>query len=456
MEGETCLAELYPYQLEDLEFLSKWGRSANFSEPGVGKTPVGVRLIHRLKGLPCLIVCPNVVRYHWEDEIRKFWIGTPPQIVQYKGTPSVRKSIEQPEILIVNYELFRQDFEDYFSKFEYKMTLFDEAHRLKNRNARVTKCAYKLKTEYIHLITGTPITNQFDDMWSYLKLLFPKQFPSYWKFVYRYGNVINNGFGKEIVGVKQSRLPELKRIVQQFSVRRTKQEVLPDLPEKTYQTIYVELTPTQRKVYDEMKRYMYAQLEQQEVEVPNIVSQLMRLRQISLSPKLAGFDSNESAKLPALLEIIQERILAGKQTVVMSEFKQWIDLVEQTLSKHNITSVRITGAETYEQQRQNQQIFQNGRAQVALCTIKAAGVGIDLTAADMVIFTDISWNDTDNKQAEDRIHRATQKSNAQIVRLFAKDTLDHVILDRTILKALTAGKVLSSEHFREVKSLLSV
>ena len=345
------MLELYPYQQQDLNFLSQWGRSANFSEPGVGKTPVGVRLIHKLEGIPCLVICPNAVRYHWEDEIRRFWIGKPPKIVQYQGKPSKRKAIEQPEILIVNYELFRQDFDDYFSKFEYKMTLFDEAHRLKNRNAKVTKCAYKLKTEYIHLITGTPITNQFDDIWSYLRLLFPDQFSSYWRFIYRYGNVVNNGFGKEIVGVKQSRLPELTSIIQQFSIRHTKKEVLPELPDKTYQTIYVDLTPKQRKAYDEMKQYMYAELDQEEVEVPNIVSQLMRLRQITLTPQLAGFENNESAKLPALLEIIQERVLASKQTVVMSEFKQWIDIVEEALNRNNIKSVRITGAENHEDRK---------------------------------------------------------------------------------------------------------
>nr|WP_276309912.1 DEAD/DEAH box helicase [Pueribacillus theae] len=445
---------LYPYQQQDLDFFSGWGRSANFSEPGVGKTPVGVRLIHRLEGIPCLIVCPNVVRYHWEDEIKRFWKGEPPNIVQYQGSANERREISQPDVLIVNYELFRLDFEHYFSKFEYKMTLFDEAHRLKNRKAKVTKCAYKLKTKYIHLITGTPITNQFDDIWSYLRLLFPEQFGSYWKFINRYGNLANNGFGTEIIGVRQDRLPQLTKTIQQFSIRRRKKDVLPDLPDKTYQTIYVDLTPKQRKAYEEMKKFMVASLGKEEIEVPNIVSQLMRLRQITLTPKLAGFESDESSKLPALLELLQERKLAGKKTVVMSEFKQWIDILENKLNTHNISTVRITGAEDHFEQRRSQQTFQNGKADVALCTIRAAGLGIDLTASDMIIFTDIAWNDTDNKQAEDRIHRATQKGNAQIVRLFAKDTLDHVILNRTILKAITAGQILS-EDIQHLEQLLS-
>jgi len=437
--------ELFPYQQEDLKFFSGWGRSANFSEPGVGKTPVGVRLIEELEGLPCLIVCPNAVRYHWEEEIGKFWTGTTPNIIQYQGTPTKRLQIKQPDILIVNYELFRQDFDEYFGKFKYKMTVFDEAHKLKNRKAQVTKCSYKLKTEYIHLITGTPIIAEFDDMWSYLRLLFPKQFGSYWRFVNRYGIIRNNGWGNEITGIRRDRLPELTSKIQQFSVRRKKRDILPDLPEKTYTTIHVDLTTQQRKAYDEMKEYMISELEQEVVEVPNIISMLMRLRQIALMPKLAGFSNESSAKLPVLLELIETRKLAGKQTVVMSEFKQWIDIVEKALSKQKIKTARITGGESHVEQRESQQKFQNGEADVVLCTIKAAGLGVDLTASDMIIFTDISWNDTDNKQAEDRIHRATQKGNAQIVRIFAKDTLDYKILDRAMLKADTARKVLAEE-----------
>lgn len=448
-------AQLYPYQQEDLDFFSGWGRSANFSEPGVGKTPVAVRLINSLDGLPCLIICPNVVRYHWEDEIKKFWPAQPPSIIQYQGDADERKNLPDADVLICNYALFRIDFEDFFYKKRFKMTVVDEAHHLKNRQAQVTKCAYKLNTEYLHLMTGTPITKQFDDMWSYLRLLFPDQFSSYWRFVHRFGIVQHNGFGKEIIGVRPDRLHQLTNIIKQFSVRRTKKEVLPHLPDKTYQTIHVDLTPSQRKVYDELKELMYATLEEDFVEVPNVIAQLMRLRQIALTPQLAGFENADSAKLSALKELIADRKLAGKQTVIMTEFRQWADILENALEKQNVSVVRITGAENHEQQHRSQQIFQTGKADVALCTIKAAGLGVDLTAADMVIFTDLAWNDTDNTQAEDRIHRASQMKNVQVVKLLAKDTIDHVILDRALMKALTAQKVLGDENREKIKSLLT-
>lgn len=448
---------LYPYQNDDLNFLSQWGRSGNFSEMGIGKTPTAVQLIARLEGMPCLIVCPAAVKFHWESEIRRFWPNeNVPKISQYH---LLRKSKKFPhielenDILIVNYEMFRQDFTKYFANQQFKMTVFDEAHRLKNRKTQVTKCAYKLKTEYIHLITGTPITNQFDDVWSYLHLLFPDQEKSYWRFINKYGIVQNNGFGREIVGMNPKNSHKLVQTIQQFSVRRKKKEVLPDLPDKVYETIEVELKPSQRKAYNELQKYMITELENEVVQVPNIISLMTKLRQIALSTELIGGKA-QSAKKDALVEILKDRILAGKKTVVMSEFRKWIDVLERDLNAKGINTVRITGAENDKQRQESIQSFQHGDAPVILCTIKAAGVGIDLTAADMLIFTDISWTDVDNRQAEDRIHRATQTKGVQIVKLFAKDTMDSTILDSTLLKALTAKQVLG-EAKEQIKTLLS-
>lgn len=448
------MTELFPYQQQDLEFFSGWGRSANFSEPGVGKTPVAVKLIQRLEGLPCLIVCPAAVRYHWEKEIQRFWDGPLPVVRQYQGERAERLAMSDADILIVNYELFRKDFDDYFKPRRFQMTVFDEAHRIKNRQAKVTKCAYRLNTEYIHLITGTPITNQFDDVWSYLHLLFPSQFKNYWQFVYRFGIVTDNGFGKEIQGLHPERGKELGRILQQFSIRHTKKEVLPQLPDKIYQTIYVDLTPEQRRIYDELSTFMAADLENDVVEVPNIIAQLTKLRQVTLSTGLIGDNPSKSAKKLALWEILEDRILAKKKTVVMSEFRAWIDELEKDLKAKGVNVVRLTGAENDRKKREAKEAFQEGDADVILCTIKAAGTGIDLTAADMLIFTDISWTDVDNRQAEDRIHRASQTKKVQIVRLFAKDTIDGIILDRTLLKALTAQKILGDMEKQQLKALL--
>lgn len=449
---------LYQYQEEDLRFLSEWGRSANFSEPGVGKTPVAVRLVQELDGLPCIIVVPNVARYHWEEAIKRFWVGTPPRVVQYQGDRQRRQSIRMDDfdILIVGYELFRKDFNEYFAAQRYKMAVFDEAHRLKNPKAQVSKCAYKLKAEYKHVVTGTPIVNSFADVFSYLHLLFPDQFKSYWRFIHEYGIIVHNGFGMEVVGIKPDKQAKLSRILRQFSVRRTKREVLPFLPDKTYSRMYVDMLPKQRQLYDELRNYMIAELGQEIVEAPNILTQMLRLRQIALSPRLVGLNCDESAKLQALLEyLLEERIPAKKQTVIMTEFLQWARLLERELSKKGVRVVSITGDRTSHQKYQAQQAFQEGDADVAVCTIKAAGVSIDLTAADTVIFTDLSWTDVDNKQAEDRVHRASQTKKVQIIHLFAKDSIDDVIFDRTLLKALTSRRILDNDEKEKLKVLIS-
>lgn len=448
--------ELYDYQKEDLAFLSQWGRSANFSKPGVGKTPVAVRLIQEINGLPCLIVCPNNARYYWEDTIQSFWQGEPPSVKQYEGSPAKRRNIENYDILITTYDTFRIDFKHYFQKRTFQMAIFDEAHRLKNRKAQVTKCAYKLNAKFIHLITGTPVVKEFDDLFSYLHLLFPEQFKSYWAFVNEFGEFHFNGFGHQLVGLKPHKLPKLKNIIRQFSVRRTKEEVLPHLPPKTYKDLWLPLSKNQQKIYDEFKTFMMAELNNEVVEAQNVATQLLRLRQIALTPSLVGLPNEESSKLDALIELLMdERIPAGKQTVIMTEFRQWVDFIEPRLKEKGITVIRITGQETAKEKRANQQAFQEGKAQVALCTIKAAGTSIDLSAADMVIFTDLSWSDVDNTQAEDRVHRASQTKQVQVVRLFAKDTVDHVVLDRTLYKALTAKKILDESTKKVLYDLLT-
>lgn len=450
---------LYEYQQEALDFLRNWGRSMNTSEMGCGKTPVGVRLIEHFSQFPTLIVCPAVVKTNWENEINKFYQGSPPQIVHYhlfRKSKKFSHSELENDILIVNYELFRQDFQKYFEHKTFGLTIFDEAHRLKNRKAKVTKCAYKLKSEYIHLITGTPVTKEFDDVWSYLHLLFPDQFKNYWRFINKYGIIQSNGFGKEIVGLKPGKDKQLAKIIQQFSIRHTKKEVLPQLPDKQYQTIEVDLKPEQRRIYDDLQKYMMAELENDIVEVPNIISLTTKLRQIALSTELVSPDGKaQSSKKEALVELLQDRILAGKKTVIMTEFRKWVDVLEKTFNQKRIRNVRITGAENDKQRQESMQSFQHGDVPVILCTIKAAGLGIDLTAADMLIFTDISWTDTDNKQAEDRIHRASQTKGVQIVKLFGKNTMDHVMFDRTLLKALTAKQVLGEADKAALRGLLS-
>jgi len=336
------------------------------------------------------------------------------------------------------------------------MAIFDEAHRIKNRKAQVSKCAYKLKAKYIHIITGTPIVKEFDDMYSYLHLLFPDQFRSYWKFVNEFGQFHFNGFGHKLAGINPEKLQKLKYIIQQFFVRRSKAEVLPQLPPKTYKTITVPLAKEQQKMYDELKTFMLAELDNEVVEAKNVATQLLRLRQIALTPALVGLPSEDSSKLDALIEILMdERLPAGKQTVIMSEFRQWIDFVEARLKEKGIETVRITGKESAAEKRANQLLFQKGQVPVALCTIKAAGTSLDLSAADMVIFTDLSWSDVDNTQAEDRVHRASQTKQVEVVRLFAKDTVDHVVLDRTLYKALTAKRILDNDTRSALKDLLS-
>lgn len=448
--------ELFPFQQEDVEFLKQWGRSANWSEMGSGKTAVAVRLILEIpQTFPCLIVCPSSVKFHWKDEIRKFWVGIPPTVKEYAGSRKKRQNIQDYDILVVNYELFRQDFKDYFQSKFFQFTIFDEAHRLKNPKAKVTQCAFKLQTKYIHLMTGTPITNQFDDVFSYLKLLFPSQFKNYYRFINRYGIFQYTPWGRDLVGLNPEKAPELAKILRQFSVRHKKEDIFPQLPKKTYKNLLIPLKPYQRKLYEELKKYMITELENQEVvEVSSVIAQLMRLRQLTLAPALLGESKDVSAKKDVLFDLLSDRQSAKKQTVVMTAFRSFVDYLFPRLQKQGYKVGRITGSDDTEQRVTYIRQFQNKQLDVLLCTIQAAGIGIDLSAADMLIFTDLDWSHANNQQAEDRIHRASQKNAVQIVRILAENTIDQMMLRQTLQKALFAKRAFQDQDLQQLIKIL--
>ena len=346
----------------------------------------------------------------------------------------------------------------------------DEIHNIKNRKAQQTQIFKRLRTTYKTGLSGTWADNRPDDAWSVLNWLWPKRFTSYWGFFNYHvlqkkhtqgtcdavgcDNYHRRAF-TEIVGVHDAEL--IHRTMSNAYVRRTKDQVWEDMPEKTYEDREVDLDPKQRRTYDTMAKDMLAWVGQHEDEplpAPNVISQLVRLQQFAVAYGKMEIKYKEgqpyrylvldepSSKLDAVVDIIGA---TSAQIVVFGQSKQAINLLATRLQSAHISVGTLTGDVPQKDRDHLIDEFQAGRIRVFLSTIKAGGVGITLTAASVCIFLDRAWSPTANKQAEDRLHRLGQKNAVLIIILVARNTIDrkrndHIEMKWTWLRQVLEGK----------------
>jgi SNF2 family DNA or RNA helicase len=311
----------------------------------------------------------------------------------------------------------------------------DEAHRAKNRKAQLAIALKAIKTRFKTALTGTPADDKPPDIWSILNWLWPAYYRSYWTFVKHYcifettDNYGNSPVYRKFVGVQN--VSSFHREIEPWYIRRLKEDVLDDLPDKYYSTIWVDLTPAQRRAYDKMKEDMIVWLgdkNDQVMTAPVIIAQLTRLQQFAL----ATMDWDEelgkwrmcdpSAKLDALMQIIQGN--PDEPIVVFTQFKTMVRLLEQRLAKAKISCAALTGDVKQSDRGALIDGFQAGKFQIFVSTLATGSEGITLTRSSTVVFLDRSWKPSTNKQAEDRCHRIGQKNAVQIIDLMAKDTVD--------------------------------
>ena len=307
----------------------------------------------------------------------------------------------------------------------------DECHRMKNRKAQQTRALKTLSGMCRTAMSGTPVVNRPDELWSVLNWLYPTFYRSYWKFFNKYVDYntkqVHGRTYREILGPRNP--TGLLAEIRPFYVRRRKKDVLKDLPDKYYTEIKVDLTPTQRKAYETMRKEMIAWVGNQQEELlaaPVVIAQLTRLQQFAVS--YADIDSDgrvrltePSSKLDALMEILDD---TEDQVVVFSRFRQLVSLLARRLEDRSIPYSRITGDVPNAERAGVVQRFQRGESRVFIGTIGAGGVGINLHAASIVVFLDRDWSPALNLQAEDRLHRIGQKNAVQVIDIMARKTVD--------------------------------
>ena len=399
---------------------------------------------------PSLVICPSSLTLNWFNEIKKFAPSL--KVLLINGNALERKNkiekINDYNVIIESYDILKRDIEIYKEKnYEFKYAIADEAQYIKNNNTQNFKAIKEINAETRFALTGTPIENSLSELWSIFDFVMPGYLFSYRKFKELYETPI-------VKNEDQSAMKKLKMLIEPFILRRIKEDVLTELPDKTITILNNEMEEEQQKIY---MSYM-AQVKQEiETEISvngfeksqiKILSLLMRLRQICCHPSL--FIENykgESSKLKQCIQIVKDAIESGHKILLFSGYTTMFEIIEQELKKENITYYKLTGqTKVGDRIKLVDEFNENPDIKVFLISLKAGGTGLNLIGADMVIHYDPWWNLSAENQATDRTYRIGQKKNVQVYKLITKNSIEEKIYELQQKKAKLIDNMLSTKE----------
>jgi superfamily II DNA or RNA helicase len=442
-------ATLREYQTTGFEWLTRL--AANnlggilADEMGLGKTVQTLAFLRAHQGNgPALIVCPTSLVTNWENETKKFTPELKTLVLEGPDRVSRFKSIENADIVITSYALLRRDIEE-LRTVQFSTAVLDEAQHIKNPETQNAQAAFVLRAKHRFVLTGTPMENSVRDLWSIMNFAIPGYLGPHKDFRERYELPLARGAAPDV----QRRL---SRRLKPFLLRRRKRDVAKDLPEKIEQVVPCDLTRTQRSAYDALLREIQSGLGSTAknanpgAQRMKMLTGLLRLRQVCCDLRLVGLDKEEtSAKLDLLDELLEEAIDGEHRVLVFSQFVSMLHLVRERLEKLEIPFCYLDGSTKQRQEEVNR--FQNDPAiPVFLISLKAGGVGLNLSAADTVIHFDPWWNPAVEAQATDRAHRIGQARVVTAYKLITRDTVEEKILKLQEKKRAAIDAAIDSEE----------
>lgn len=388
-----------------------------------------------------LLVCPASLVYNWEDEVNKFVPDLKTCIIA--GTAAERKRLLEEScgchLLITSYDLLKRDITLYEGK-EFYCQVLDEAQNIKNHTTKAAKAVKEIHAQVRFALTGTPIENRLSELWSIFDFLMPGILGSYRAFRGKYELPITQ---------KQDKLAakRLQRMIGPFLLRRLKQDVLKDLPEKSETLVYSKLEGKQRELYQANAQKLMQTIKGSGVgDKIKILAGLTRLRQLCCDPHLLYEDyEGEAAKLETCMELVRTAVAGGHKLLLFSQFTSMLDIIKERLSQEGIASYMLTGATSKKQRIQLVKEFNQADVPVFLISLKAGGTGLNLTAASIVIHFDPWWNLAAQNQATDRAHRIGQEKNVTVYKLIAQNTIEEKIQKLQQEKAELSQQVISEE-----------
>ena len=396
-----------------------------------------------------IVVSPSSLSLNWKNEIEKFAPDLKIKVI--RGTAAERKveinQLEKYDLIITSYDLLKRDVDLYKEKkYNFKYIIADEAQYLKNNNTKNAKAIKQLKSETKFALTGTPIENSLAELWSIFDFIMPGYLFSYREFKTKYELAIVRDEDKDVMG-------KLKMLIEPFVLRRTKKEVLTELPEKTITVLNNEMNEEQRNIY--LSYLLKAKQElQDEININGyeksqikILAALTRLRQICCHPGLFIENYKDgSSKLEQCIEIIEDGINAGHKILLFSSYTSMFDIIEKELKERNIQYFKLTGSTKVDERIELVDEFNhNKNISVFLISLKAGGTGLNLIGADMVIHYDPWWNISDENQATDIAYRIGQKNNVQVYKLITKDSIEEKIYELQQRKAELTDNMLNTQ-----------
>lgn len=426
-------AELRSYQQQGLDwlaFLLRYGFGGILADDmGLGKTLQVLALIQHLKESnrlqkPALVVVPTSLTGNWMHEAARFTPSLTVTLIHGPDRASNFKKIAKSDLVITTYPLLIRD-ESKYNKHTFSLMVLDEAQAIKNPTTKIAKAVRSIKSGSRICLSGTPLENHLGELWALMDFALPGLLGGQKSFNEHYRTPIERDGD---AGCQQA----LARIVAPFMLRRSKAEVVRELPEKTEIIQYVELSGQQRSLYEGIRISMEKRIRDlvatQGMERSHIafLDALLKLRQACIDPRLVKLEKaaniKESAKMDWLAATLPQLVEEGRKILVFSQFTEVLKLIEATLKKEKLGYSKLTGQTRKRQEAIDR--FQQGEVPVFLISLKAGGSGLNLTAADVVIHVDPWWNPAVENQATDRAHRIGQDKPVFVYKLVAVGTVE--------------------------------
>jgi len=450
---------LYGYQEDGVLHLTFGRRVLLADDMGLGKTIQAIAAAALLKQLRdiqhILVVCPASLKHQWAREIRRF---TSLSVQVIEGNPIQRRQLyrDLQFFNVINYELVRFD-EEEITRREFDLVILDEAQRIKNWRTKTADKVKRLRSPYAFVLTGTPLENRLDELYSILQFIDPTILGPLWRFNQRYYETERRPSGSyKVLGYKN--LDELRHRIAPYLLRRVREEVLLDLPERIDSNFFVEMTAPQWKAYEEYEQRvarLMAQArrrpltpEQHQILLGCLVKMRLICNALALhDPEIKPQDCEKTApKLRELREILDEEVASnGHKAILFSQWTRMLDLTEPALEKLNLGWVKLTGdVPTKKRGALIERFFEDPTCKVFLST-DAGGVGLNLQAASMVVNLDLPWNPAVLSQRIARAHRHGQLHTVNVINLIAKGTIEERMLDTLAAKRAVFDAALNED-----------
>ena len=444
-------AELRSYQTEGYRWmyrLQQYNCGACLADDmGLGKTIQTIALLlSKAKEGASLVIMPTSVLLNWKNELNRFAPSLNPVILRDSSdrAETINNAGAQ-DVVFATYGLLPTE-EDILTSKKWNVIVLDEAHTIKNKETKTSKVAMQLEGNFRLILTGTPLQNHLSEIWNLFQFATPGLLTGYTQFTREFINPIEKDHIKE-----PQRL--LKRMLQPFILRRTKNEVLNELPEKTEITLKVELSDAERALYDRFREEAVLNLEEGSTTAIKALAELTKLRQTACNPALVlpakEAKNIPSSKMETFLKLVDELIHNHHRALVFSQFTSHLALVEKELKRLNIDYQYLDGSVSPTERIKRVSEFQKGDMPLFLISLKTGGTGLNLTAADYVIHLDPWWNPAIEDQASDRAYRIGQDKPVTVYRLIAENTIEEKIIalhqtKKSLADALLEGSDMAS------------